>query len=515
QGPSREAALESAEALEGKLDQLVQRGVIAGYDLATRYVPSLAEQQRRLAALPEPATLRTNLERALEGLPFQRGVFEPFLREVEQSRARGPLGEGELRGTVLGGLTMLLSSFAGLAQLGLLSMSGVLAAGLVTGYVLPTLAGARPVTERPFAAPLALERATLRVRRFAPLVWILAAIAAIMLVRNAGKLWEDDLAAMSPVPERLKAADRELRRELGAPDVRHLILVQGPSREAALESAEALEGKLDQLVQRGVIAGYDLATRYVPSLAEQQRRLAALPEPATLRTNLERALDGLPFQRGVFEPFLREVEQSRARGPLGEGELRGTVLGIKLQTLVVPAGSGWAVLVPLYGVADAQALGAEVPVLDLKAESERLLAGYRLEALRLTALGMGAIVLLLAFGLRNARAVLQVVLPVALALLISAAILHALGQRLTVFHLIAMLLVMGISLNYSLFFDRPEQNLLLRRRLLFALYITCATTLLAFVTLAFSSNPVLHAIGLTVSVGAATAFLTSAALARR
>jgi predicted exporter len=417
--------------------------------------------------------------------------------------------------TVLGGLTMLLSSFAGLAQLGLLSMSGVLAAGLVTGYVLPTLAGERPVTERPFAAPLALERATLRVRRFSPLVWILAVIAAILLVRNAGKLWEDDLAAMSPVPERLKAADRELRRELGAPDVRHLILVQGPSREAALESAEALEGRLDQLVQRGVIAGYDLATRYVPSLAEQQRRLAALPEPATLRTNLERALDGLPFQRGVFEPFLREVEQSRTRGPLGEGELRGTALGIKLQTLVVPAGTGWAVLVPLYGVADAQALGAEVPVLDLKAESERLLAGYRLEALRLTALGMGAIVVLLAFGLRNARAVLQVVLPVALALLISAAILQALGQRLTVFHLIAMLLVMGISLNYSLFFDRPEPNLLLRRRLLFALYITCATTLLAFVTLAFSSNPVLHAIGLTVSVGAAAAFLTSAALARR
>jgi predicted exporter len=217
----------------------------------------------------------------------------------------------------------------------------------------------------------------------------------------------------------------------------------------------------------------------------------------------------------VFEPFLREVEQSRTRGPLGEGDLRGTVLGIKLQALVVPAGTGWAVLVPLYGVADAQALGAEVPVLDLKGESERLLAGYRLEALRLSALGMAAIVLLLAFGLRNARAVVQVVLPVALALLISAAILQLVGQRLTVFHLIAMLLVMGIGLNYSLFFDRPEQNLLLRRRLLFALYVTCATTLLAFVTLAFSSNPVLHAIGLTVGVGAAVAFLTSAALARR
>jgi predicted exporter len=417
--------------------------------------------------------------------------------------------------TVLGGLTMLLSSFAGLAQLGLLSMSGVLAAGVATRYVVPALAGSRPVTDRAFAVPAPLERATVQARRLAPLVWVLAAGAIAVLIFHSSGLWEDDLAAMNPVPEHLKAADRELRRELGAPDVRYLILVQAPEREAALQGAESLEGKLDELVRRQVIRGYDLATRYVPSLAEQKRRLAALPEPAALRANLEKALDGLPFQRGVFEPFLREVEQSRSRGPLGEDDLRGTVLGIKLQTLVVPAGSGWAVLVPLYGVTDAQALGAQVPVLDLKAESERLLAGYRLETLRLTALGIGAIVLVLSFGLRSARAVWQVVLPVALALLISAAILQLAGQRLTVFHLIAMLLVMGIGLNYSLFFDRPEQNALLRRRMLFALFVTCATTLLAFVTLAFSSNPVLHAIGLTVSVGAAMAFLTSAALARR
>ena len=171
--------------------------------------------------------------------------------------------------TVLGGLTMLLSSFAGLAQLGLLSMTGVLVAGLVTRDVVPTLAGARPVTDRAFAVPAPLERATLGTRRLAPLVWLLAAGAAALLISQRSELWEDDLAAMNPVPERLKAADRELRRELGAPDVRYLILVQAPDREAALQGAEALEGKLDELVRRQVIRGYDLATRYVPSLAEQ------------------------------------------------------------------------------------------------------------------------------------------------------------------------------------------------------------------------------------------------------
>jgi predicted exporter len=417
--------------------------------------------------------------------------------------------------TVLGGLTMLLSSFAGLAQLGLLSMTGVLVAGMVTRDVVPALAGPRPVTERAFSVAAPLEELTGQLRRCAPFVWVLAAAAAMLLYFNQENLWEDDLAAMNPVPERLKAADRELRRELGAPDVRHLLLVRAPSRESALERAEALEGTLDELVRRGAIRGYDLATRYVPSIAEQKRRLAALPEPAALRSNLEKALHGLPFQRGVFEPFLRDVEESRRRGPLGAEELRGTALGIKLQTLVVTAGTDWVVLVPLTGVADAQALAGKVPVLDLKAESERLLAGYRLEALRLSGLGMAAIVLALALGLRQARAVLQVVLPVALALLLTTAVLQLAGQRLTVFHLIAMLLVMGIGLNYSLFFDRREADPIARRRNLFALFVTCATTLLAFGTLAWSSNPVLHAIGLTVTVGALAAFTTSALLARK
>src|SRR5574341_512976 len=309
--------------------------------------------------------------------------------------------------TVLGGLTMLLSSFAGLAQLGLLSMSGVLVAGMVTRDVVPALAGARPVTERAFTISPFLERATLAAPRLHVLVWALAAAAVVVLVLNRDRLWEDDLAAMNPVPEALKAADRELRREIGAPDVRYLLLVRGETREAALERAEALEGKLDQLVGRKVIAGYDLATRYVPSLAEQKRRLSMLPEGPTLRRNLEQALRGLPFQRGVFEPFLRDVEASRSRGPLGASELEGTILGMKLQTLVVPAGSEWAVLVPLTGGADARALAAEVPLLDLKLESERLLAGYRLEALRLSGLGMALIVIALALGLRQARAVVQ------------------------------------------------------------------------------------------------------------
>src|SRR5688572_1111079 len=136
--------------------------------------------------------------------------------------------------TVLGGLTMLLSSFTGLAQLGLLTMSGVLAAGLVTRDVVPALAGRGPVTERAFIVPGPIERGILRMRGLTPVLWVLVVGSAVLLYAERTRLWEDDLQAMNPVPERLKAADRELRRELGVPDVRHLLVLRGKDREAAL-----------------------------------------------------------------------------------------------------------------------------------------------------------------------------------------------------------------------------------------------------------------------------------------
>lgn len=412
--------------------------------------------------------------------------------------------------TVLGGLTMLLSSFAGLAQLGLLSMTGVLVAGAVTRYVLPSLSGSGAVTERSFSPPFSIDWAP----RLAPLVWVLAA-GAVALVLLSKTPWEDDLSAMNPVPERLKAADRDLRRELGAPDVRHLLLVRAPSREAALERAESLEPRLRAFTKSGAIGGYDLVTRYLPSRREQERRLKAIPDASTLKMNLQRAQASLPFKPGVFEPFLRDAEEARKRGPLDAADLKGSAIALKVQTLLVPSGNDWAVLVPLTGVTDAAAVARELPLLDLKGESETLLAGYRLEALRLTALGAAAIVLVLWLGLRRVRAVALVVAPVLLALVLTAALLIATGQRLTVFHLIAMLLVMGIGLNYSLFFGRAEEDAAVRGRTLLSLYVNSATTVIAFAALAFSSNPVLHAIGLTVSVGAILALFASATLARK
>jgi len=154
-----------------------------------------------------------------------------------------------------------------------------------------------------------------------------------------------------------------------------------------------------------------------------------------------------------------------------------------------------------------------VLALDLKAESDALVAGYRAEALRLAGIGLAAIVLVLAWGLRSAAAVAKVLGPVLASLLLSVCALQLLGERMTIFHVIALLLVLGIGLNYALFFNQPAPARDAYRRTLLALLVCSLTTVLAFGSLAWSSTAVLHAIGLTVSIGAVTALLVAAALA--
>jgi predicted exporter len=96
---------------------------------------------------------------------------------------------------------------------------------------------------------------------------------------------------------------------------------------------------------------------------------------------------------------------------------------------------------------------------------------------------------------------------VLLALSTSLGLLHLLGESLTLFHIIALMLVLGIGMDYSLFFNRREVSGWERYYTLQALFICALSTAIVFSLLGFSSIPVLHAIGQTVTIGVVASFV--------
>ena len=416
--------------------------------------------------------------------------------------------------TTLGYAALALTGFQGLAQLGLLAAVGLAAAALSARLLLPTL---MPDTYRlPERAWIA--RCTSAISppisklRFTAALLAVGIPAAVMVWHPAP--WDSDLARLSTIPESDLALDRKLRGELGAPDVSRLFFVIGDDRETVLRKIESVLPHLRVLVDEGWIRDFDAAARWLPSQQAQQERRGRLPDRARLEQSLAVAADGLPFQEGLFAPFLNAVEQARAQAPLQYQDVAATVIGARIAPLLQPFGEQWIGLIPLIGVDDAgtgavlHALSAEhaLHFLDLRAAAMHLLDGFIDETLENLVLAGLIICAVLALGLRNHRRLGQVLLPIGVTLALDFSILVALEGSVNLFHLISLLLVLGLSIDYSLFFARPCTSPAECGRTFFALSVCALSSFAMFGMLALSSIPVLHAIGSTVAIGIALAF---------
>ena len=156
-------------------------------------------------------------------------------------------------------------------------------------------------------------------------------------------------------------------------------------------------------------------------------------------------------------------------------------------------------------------------VLDLKGEADALYSTYLSQIVRLSLLGLGAIVLLLLIALRSPIRVARVITPLAVAVLVVTAGLLLVQHELSILHVIGMLLIVAVGSNYALFFDRraAERNADAVPLTLASLVVANLATVLGFGVLATSSVPVLSALGSTVAPGALLALVFSALVAGR
>jgi predicted exporter len=142
-----------------------------------------------------------------------------------------------------------------------------------------------------------------------------------------------------------------------------------------------------------------------------------------------------------------------------------------------------------------------VSFVDKVGSVSRLLRDYRV------AFGYGLILAgvlaLLILGRRyRARDCIAIVQPALLGVGVALAALGYAGVPVTLFSVLALLLVIGVGSNYAIFLVEGHQ----RQGGAFIAVLLCAvTTLLSFGLLAFSSTPALAGFGLTLLIGIGTA----------
>jgi predicted exporter len=431
--------------------------------------------------------------------------------------------------SICGFASMLFSGFPGLVQLGLYSIVGLATAGIVTRFVLPHLLPADFVIRDVSRLGNVLARFAARASRLrVPLVVLLIAAVIALLVQRHG-LWSQELSALSPVSQASQNLDERLRADVGAPDVRYLVVVSAASEQAVLERAETLAQRLQPLVDKHVIAGFESPARYLPSDAAQRARLASLPDAATLRTRLAEALRDQPIQLkpDTFEPFIADAQAARSQPLIKRADLQGTSMALAVDSLLTERDGRWTAMLPLRASegTDVQAqtiraalAEAHVPdalFVDMKAEADRLYQNYVREDIRLSLGGFAAIVVLLIVALRSPIRAARTLAPLVAAVLVVIAGLAVAGKTLTILHLIGMLLIVAVGSNYALFFNYREHSdqTAVAPQTLVSLVIANLATVAGFGLLALSSVPMLHTFGLTIGPGAILALLFSAILA--
>jgi predicted exporter len=416
--------------------------------------------------------------------------------------------------TLLAYAAITMAGSNGLAQLGLFTSGGLVAAVTATRFWLPHLLQNRASldaveTDSPVSPRLSFIYASL----------LLVAAVVIIQQTTAGNFWEDSLDSLSPLPRERLADDNRLRNATGGADMRYQVVLQDANLENLLARSERLNERLRQASDDGLLENWQSVSQLLPSHATQEARKRRIPDQDSLATALNAAAQGLPFRTDAFNPFLKLAQTSRDLPLLTPDSYSGTPFDSWLDAHLLQLESGWAALTFLVNPdteALPQQLAASVPGVqwtDLRESSTGLLREFRNGAVRAMSAGAILMLALLLFSRFRVRRVLWLLLSVGAALALTLALVALLHGRLTVIHLIALLLVFGLGLDYALFFSRDESGRE-RKNSLHAVSACAASTTLAFGILGGSSVPMLKFLGTTVAAGSAASFILAFAGSR-
>ena len=415
--------------------------------------------------------------------------------------------------TVAGYLALALTPFPGLRQMAVFSALGLVFAWLTVIFWFPALAGG---SERAGSGPLvrwcaaSLERwPRLDLRRLTPAtlasLGLFGALAAFGFARLQA---QDDVRLLQNPPKQLIDEQIRLSRLLDAPAPAQFFVVRGESAEAVLRREEILKQRLDGLVQEKTITGYQAVSNWVPSLATQEARRALVDERLLGGNG---ALAGLAKRIGADDLWIAAARQrlSGYAAKLTPEEFLSASAGAPARHLWLgPVAGGFAGIVGLRGVS-AQSLprlsqagsGLQgVQWLDQVGAISEVLARYR-KYMSWVALFSYLAVYALLYP-RYRAATWRVIAPTALASITALALLGWTGQGLQLFHVLALMLLLGVGVDYGIFLQEEPS----RRDSIawLAVVLSALGTILSFGLLGLSRTPALQAFGVTMLVGTTT-----------
>jgi predicted exporter len=417
--------------------------------------------------------------------------------------------------SLIGFAGLFFAPFPGMQGLAIFSSVGLCIAYSCVLVCYPTLARSMP---RPRNAwPLRWAAAYAAVWRGLarrPAVLAAAALAFVTIAAGVSRLEiADDIRLLQTPDASVVAQETRTRELIGRNVASQYFLVEGTGEADYLAREEWLTSRLRRLISSDEIEGYLAISDFVPSPRRQHQSLALVRQLfAGSPSALDRVGDAVGLSPDLRTAHQDTFEVAAAAPPTSVADwLAHPVSGPYRHLWIELAGGQRVAVVGLRGVHNPAALhqlaqaDPAIHFIDPGGEISDLFGAYRSQTTILT-LASYAVVLLIMIVRYGITGGLLVMATPAIAAAASLAVLGFLGETISLFNIMALLLVLGIGVDYALFFRETGRE---HPTTLLAIALSSITTLLAFGLLAFSATTAIHAFGLTIAVGILVAFVIS------
>jgi predicted exporter len=417
--------------------------------------------------------------------------------------------------TVIGYMGLALTPFPGLRQMALFSAFGLVFAWLTVACWFPLLIGDGGLTSGKLV----------RVYGAAPMYWPLArmnrmtfaagALFIFLAIFGCSRLGvNDDIRLLQNPPANLISDQIKLSKLLDSPTPVQFFLVRGNTAETVLQREETLKKRLDGLIAQNTITGYQALSNWVPSAQTQAVRRIMIGQKLLDVDGAEGALTRLATRLGEDSSWVATTRAHLLESgqPLTLDAFLASSASEPWRFLWLGEVDGsYASIVALRGTSNASlpllqqaGVGLEgVQWVDKVDEISSVLGRYRQY--------MGWVVLasyLVVFGLlfpRYRGNAWRVLAPAAVASIATLAILGLTAQDLQLFHVLALMLLLGVGVDYGIFMlEHPRRS---DYTPWLAVGLSAANTILSFGLLGLSKTPALQAFGLTMLIGTALVWI--------
>ena len=412
-------------------------------------------------------------------------------------------------------IIIAFTPFPGLQQLAIFASIGLAMAYLTVVCFFPMVIKAKPYRFKPILLNLTNWFLS-QWKRLSPrkVVYLYTVLLILIIIGLLQVKANDNIQVLQSVPQSLKQNEKDIKNIIGSNISTNFIVIQGKTPEDVLQNEDKLTKIIHQKFPE-INEAYLAINPYVPTISYQKQNYHLIQQNL-IQKNLTAYLKkiGVPNKKAKIiksklenTPFKPLTIQAWLNSPVS-ASLKFLWLG-KIQNQYV------TILLPSNKISPeklhylTQSL-KNVTYINKAKDISNIFKSYRIKLTLLLICAYFALFALLCFRYNFKKACFYILPPI-FASLLSLAILGWLQIPLTLFNVLALILVLGIAVDYILFFSESKSTY---QSTMLATSLSALTTILSFGLLALSSTPAIAYFGLTVLVGIICAFLLSPFIVR-